>query len=63
MSEIKIPCAYCGELKPWPDAFPSLIFAQCWECVEAECKEHEAKKWRNRLLAFLKRHSKMEIGA
>lgn len=25
-------CAYCGETKDWPAAFPSMIYAECWQC-------------------------------
>jgi formylmethanofuran dehydrogenase subunit E len=26
-------CAYCGEKKPWPDAFPVRIEAVCYQCL------------------------------
>ena len=26
-------CVRCGRAKAWPDAFPSSMFAECWECA------------------------------
>ena len=54
MREVKIPCAYCGIVKPYPNDFPNSTYAQCNKCYEAECRKREAKKWKNRLLRFLK---------
>lgn len=56
MNKTKIPCAYCGVMKLYPDEFPVIIYAKCAECIEKECREHEAKKWKNRILKFLKNH-------
>lgn len=28
-----ITCMDCGQPKPWPDAFPDTLMAECWRCV------------------------------
>ncbi|MCK4783332.1 MAG: hypothetical protein KAV87_06240 [Desulfobacteraceae bacterium] len=58
MDKTEIPCAYCGVLKAYPDEFPAIIYAKCRDCIDKECREREAKKWRNQFLAFLSKHSK-----
>lgn len=25
-------CVLCGEVRAWPDAFPTHIYAECWKC-------------------------------
>ena len=42
-------CVYCGRTKAWPDAFPSTLYAVCWECNWNKHQEayHPPKKhWR-----------------
>lgn len=37
----KMTCMSCGQTKAWPDGFPSIIYAQCWDCA---WKEHLVSK-------------------
>lgn len=65
----EIPCAYCGVVKSYPAEFPSIIYAKCTECTEADKKEEadrKAKMWHNRFITFLRKYlgeeDKMAIG-
>lgn len=38
-----ISCAYCGEWKPWPGAFPSRSWAECHDCARTRFRLEERK--------------------
>lgn len=33
MSVKEMTCQSCGQSKQWPAAFPSSMYAECWQCV------------------------------
>lgn len=37
-SATKIPCAYCGIVKSYPDEFPVHHYAQCKDCLDEDSK-------------------------
>lgn len=44
-SKKQMTCMICGLKKAWPDAFPDIIYAECWKCNwEAHNRQHHPPK-------------------